>query len=120
MKKGGSTLRKELDDINYLESHSEVCQLFRDAGCYNFCKQLQSSHQQVAEAFALNFDGRKAVIGRDEFEVDEALIAEVTELPRNGEKWFKTTVTKNVEFMSYLKLERKDLIWKKDIPVSFV
>jgi hypothetical protein len=120
MKKGGSTLRKELDDISYLESHPEVCQLFRDAGCYNFCKKLQSSHQQVAEAFALNFDGRKAVIGRDEFEVDEALIAEVTELPRTGEKWFKTTVTKNVEFRSYLKPERKDLIWKKDIPVSFL
>jgi hypothetical protein len=74
----------------------------------------------VAEAFALNFDGRKEVIGRDEFEVNEALIAEVTELPRTGEKWFKTTVTKNVEFRSYLKLERKDLIWKKDIPVSFL
>jgi hypothetical protein len=67
-----------------------------------------------------NIDRRKAVIGRDEFEVDEALIAEVTELPRTGEKWFKTTVTKNVEFRSYLKPERKDLIWKKDIPVSFL
>jgi hypothetical protein len=78
MKKGGSTLRKELDNINYLESHPEVCQLFRNVGCYNFCKKLQSSHQQVAEAFSLTFDGRKAVIGRDGFEVDKALIAEVT------------------------------------------
>jgi hypothetical protein len=67
MKKGGSTLRKELDDISYLESHPEVCELFRDAGCYNFCKKLQSSHQQVAEAFARTFDGRKAVIGQEEF-----------------------------------------------------
>jgi hypothetical protein len=32
----------------------------------------------VAEAFALNFDGKKAIIGRDDFEIDEALIAEVT------------------------------------------
>jgi len=68
----------------------------------------------VAEAFALTFDGRKTIIDRDEFEVDEALIAEVTELSRTGEKWFKTTVTKNVEFKSYLKQEHKDLIWKKD------
>jgi len=103
MKKGGSTLRKELDDISYLESYSEVCQLFRDAGCSNFCKTLQSSHQQVAEAFSLTFDGRKAVISRDEFEVDKALIAEVIELPGTGEKWLKTTNTKNVEFWSYLK-----------------
>ena len=103
MKKGGSTLRKELNNISYLESHPEVCQLFRDAGCYNFCKKLQSSHQQVAEAFSLTFNGRKEVIGQYEFKVDGALIAEVTDLPRTREKWFKTTVTKNVEFRSYLK-----------------
>jgi hypothetical protein len=120
MNKGASTLRKELDDISYLESHPEVCQMFRDAGCYNFCKKLQSSHQQVAEAFSLNFDGKKAIIGRDEFEIDESLIVEVTKLPMNGEKWFKTTVTKNVEFRSYLKPEHRGLIWKKDIPMSFL
>jgi hypothetical protein len=120
MKKGGPALRKELDDICYLESHPDVCQLFKDAGCYKFCEKLQSSHQQVAEAFALTFDGRKAVIGQDEFQVDEALIAEVTELPRTGENWFKTTVTKDVEFRSYLKPEHKCLVWKKDIPMSFL
>jgi hypothetical protein len=74
----------------------------------------------VAEAFALNFNGNIAIIGRDKFEIDEALIAEVTELPRTGEKWFKTTVTKNVEFRSYLKPEHRGLIWKKDIPVFFL
>jgi hypothetical protein len=39
----------------------------------------------VAEDFALTFDGRKVVIGQDEFQVDEALIVEVTNLPRTGE-----------------------------------
>jgi hypothetical protein len=74
----------------------------------------------VVEAFSLNFDGKKEIIGRDEFEIDESLISEVTELPRIGEKWFKTTVTKNVEFRSYLKPEHRGLIWKKDIHVSFL
>ena len=65
MKKGGGpTLRKELGDIGYLESHLEVCQLFKYLGCYRFCKNIQGSHQQVAKAFALSFDGLKAVIGR--------------------------------------------------------
>jgi hypothetical protein len=50
----------------------------------------------VAEDFALNFDGKKAIIGWDEFEIDEALIAEVTEIPTTREKWFKTTFIKNV------------------------
>ena len=82
MKKGGPAPRKELDDIHYLESHPDVCQLFKDAGCYNFCEKLQISHQQMAEAFALTFDGRKIVIGQDEFQVDESLIGEVTKLPK--------------------------------------
>ena len=39
----------------------------------------------MVEAFSLSFDGSKALIGREEFQVDEALIVELTELPRTGE-----------------------------------
>ena len=70
----------------------------------------------MAEAFALSFDGSKALIGREEFQVDEALIAKVVELPRNREKYFKTTMMKDVEFRSYLKPEHKNAVWKKIIP----
>jgi hypothetical protein len=42
MKRGGPTLRKELDDIGYLESHPKVCHLFKDAGCYEFCKKCRA------------------------------------------------------------------------------
>ena len=87
MKKGGGlALRHELGDIIYLESHPEVCPFFRDASCYKFCEKIQGSHQQVAEAFALSFDGSKALIVKEEFQVDETLIAEVAELPRTREK----------------------------------
>ena len=78
MKKGGGpSLRQELGDISYLESHPEVCQFFKDAGYYRFCEKIQGSHQQVEEAFALSFDGSKALIGKEEFQVDETLIEEV-------------------------------------------
>ena len=120
MKRGGPDLRKEMGDIGYLESHPEVCQLFKDAGCYRFCEKIQGSHQQVAEAFALTFDDTKAVINKEKFQVDEAFIAEVTELPRTGENWFKTTVTKNVEFRSYLKPKHKSIVWKKSIHMSYL
>ena len=60
------------------------------------------------------------MIGKEEFQVDETLIAEVAELPRTGEKWFKTTITKNVEFRSYLKPEHKDLVWKKNVPSTWL
>ena len=64
----------------------------------------------MAEAFSLSFDGSKAVIGREEFLIDEALISEVTELPCTGEKWFKTTIPKYVDFRSYLQPEHRGMI----------
>ena len=121
MKKGGGpTLRKDLGDIGYLESHPEVCHIFKDSGYYRFCKFFLGFHQQVEKSFALSFDGSKALIGREEVQVDEALIAEVTELPRTRESWFKTTTTKNVEFRSYLKPEHKNMVWNKSIPTSWL
>jgi hypothetical protein len=47
-------------------------------------------------------------------------IAEYTGLPRSGDCWFKSTVPSNIEFRSYLLPIHKDLIWKKDIPMSFL
>ena len=120
MKKGGPALRKELGDINYLQSHPEVYPFFRDTDCYRFCEKVQGSHQQIAEAFALSFDGSKEIIGKEEFMVDETLIAEVTELQRTREKWFNTTITKDVEFISYLKCEHGAVVWKKIVPSSWI
>ena len=115
MNKRGPAPRKELGDISYLESHPEVYQFFKDACCYRFYEKIQGSHQQVAEAFSLSFDGSKALIGKEEFLVDETLIAEVTELRRTGEKWFKTTITKNF-VRPYLKPKHRDVVWKKHVP----
>ena len=80
MNKGGLALKKELGDISYLGSHPEFCQFFKDVVCYKFCEKIQGSHQQVAEEFALSFDGSKELIGKEEFLVYETLIVEVTEL----------------------------------------
>ena len=62
MKKEGLALRQELGDISYLEVHPKVYKLFQEVGCYKFCEKIQGSHQQVAEAFSLSFDGSKVVI----------------------------------------------------------
>jgi len=118
MKKGGNFLRKELSDITYLESHPEICQMFRDVGCYRFCEKLQGFHQGVVEAFALTFDGAKAKFGTIEVQVDEVIVTAVTEMPRTGERWFKSTTIKYIEFRSYLKPKHKSITLKKDIPRS--
>ena len=74
----------------------------------------------MAEAFSLSFDGSKAVIAKEEFLIDEILITKVTELPSTGDKWFNTTIPKDVEFRSYLNLEHSIMVWKKSVPSSWM
>ena len=40
-----------------------------------------------------------------EMQIDEASISAKTEIPGEGERWFKTIAIKDIEFGSYLKLE---------------
>ena len=44
----------------------------------------------------------------------------MTELPYTGEKWFKTTIPKDVDFKSYLNPEHKGMIWKKSVTSSWL
>ena len=78
MKKGGTLLRKELNDITYLEAHPEIFQMFRDAGYYRFYEKLQGFHQGVVEAFAMTFDGSKSKVGTIEVQVEEAIVVAAT------------------------------------------
>jgi hypothetical protein len=103
-KQGGRLLRKELDNLSFLQSYPEVQKRFSDAGCMTYVERLQEGyHQVIAEIFAKSYDGSKATVGSLELIVDEVAIASATGLPRTGQNWFKTTVTKNLDFRSYLK-----------------
>ena len=95
-------------------------EFFKQAGVFAYCEKLTSFHQQVAESFAISYDGRYAKIGKEEFIIDEASIVEYIGLPKKGDYWFKSIVPSNIEFRSYLLPIHKDLIWKKDIPMYFL
>jgi len=75
MASGGNLLRKELNDVLYMESHPEICQMFKEAGCYRYCEKLQGYHQGVVEAFAQRFDGEKVTLGPMVMQIDEASVA---------------------------------------------
>ena len=87
---GGPPLRKDLDNIQYLQSHPEIHQYFSDAGCLTYVEKLQEGyHQGIIEAFAKSYDGRKAIVGPLEIQVDEPAIAFAIGMPRtrkNGSK----------------------------------
>ena len=74
----------------------------------------------MAEAFSFSFDGSNEFIGKEGFHIDETLIIEIIELPCIGEKCFKTTIPKDVEFRSYLKPEHRGMVWKKSVPSSWL
>jgi hypothetical protein len=120
MPKAGPVLRAELDGVWYLEAHPKVAEFFKKVGIYAYCEKLVEFHQQVSEFFSISYDGRAATMGKEEFVVDEAAIAEFTGLPRTGDCWLKSTFPSNIEFRSYLQPLHKDLIWKKDIPMSYL
>jgi hypothetical protein len=120
-KRGGLLLKRELNNLSFLESHPEVQRHFSNAGCMEFVKRLQSGcHQATAEAFAMTFDGNRARVGSVEIKVDEKLIAVATGLPMTGQRWFKTTAPKNQDFKSYLKDGYKHKAWSKGMLVSYL
>jgi hypothetical protein len=84
-RRSGSLLRKELDNLSFLQTYLEVQKHFSNAGCIEFVERLQNGcHQSTTEAFAKNFDGNKARVGSLEIIVDEATIDAGTSLPRSG------------------------------------
>jgi hypothetical protein len=109
-KRSGLLLRKELDNLSFLQSHPDVQKRFSDAGCMGYVERLQNGcHQTIVEAFAKSYDGNKASVGFVEMIFDDAAIATTTNLPRSGQSWFKTTITKNLNFRAYLKVEFRDI-----------
>jgi len=120
MAKTNLPLRAELDGVWYLDAHPQVAEHFKTAGVYRYCEKLTSFHRQIAEIFAQGYNGRTVKIGPEEFHIDEAAIAECTELPRTGECWFKTTHSTDVEFRSYLLPAHSGITWKKEIPAAFL
>jgi hypothetical protein len=83
-------------------------------------KLQEGYHQGITEMFSKSYDGIKATIGPLEIQVDEAAIASATGMPRTGQKWFKTIVTKNLDFRPYLKPEFQDIAWNREIPTSYL
>jgi hypothetical protein len=110
----GALLKRELDNLSFLQSHLEVQRHFSNAGCMEFAEKLQvGCHQATTKAFAKTFDGIKARVGSVEIKVDEVVIAAATGLPRTGQKWFKTTAPKNLDFRVYLKDGYKHKAWRE-------
>ena len=80
-KRGGPPLKKELDNLSYLQTHPDVQKRFSDAGCMTFVEKLQEGyHQAIANTITKSYDGKKATLGTLELIVYEAAISTATGL----------------------------------------
>jgi hypothetical protein len=101
-KRSGLLLRKELDNLSFLQSHPDVQKHFSDAGCMNYVEKLQHGyHQATTKVFSKSYDGKKASVGSLEMIIDEAAIATTTGLPRTGQSWFKMNSDQEFRISGY-------------------
>jgi hypothetical protein len=116
--KGGSVVRTEPSDMHLFDVEPMIMEVFQRAGFLTFYQNMQSGHHEVAREFDLNLDGTKNKVGTLDMEVSKATIAAATEIPNNGERWFKY-MNLNVAFSKdFLKPEHQKDNFSKGVPRS--
>ena len=85
----GALLRAEPEGPKFMEGYPQVKIMLRKARWLQFIQKFKGYNKEVAKTFARSFDGIEAEIGDFKFTVTEASIAVATELPQEGERWFK-------------------------------
>jgi hypothetical protein len=71
-------------------------------------RSLQGYNVEVEKQFSLNFEGNKTRIGPLEFQVTEQKIVVATEMPTQGDRWFKGMALDFTFCNDYFKPEHQD------------
>jgi len=87
--RSGRCHRTEPEGLDLALRNEGVRKAFKDAGCWNLCEKLKGGHAQVTKEFALNFTGLNSKVSMLEIQVSPETIANVTEITRGGQEWFK-------------------------------
>ena len=85
----GLILRSELVRTKYLEGYPQIKEMLQQVGWLKFLENFNGFHKEVTKSFARSFNGSEVEIGDVKFIITESFIAEATEFPRQGERWFK-------------------------------
>jgi len=91
----GLIFRTEPVGAKYMEAYPQLKEMLQKARLLNFIEKFDGYHKEITKPFARSFNGTEVEIGDIKFVVTKSYIAEATELPRLGERWFK-----NKEFHS--------------------
>ena len=92
-------VRVEPNGIQTLLSYDNAREDLERNGWHIFIKKFQGFNLQVAQEFALTFDGYREKIGDVKLEVTEEFLSQATGLPTFHQKWFKNAKVEEVPWM---------------------
>jgi hypothetical protein len=88
-KRSGFVVRFKPTDTTLIEQNPNHVDSFKHMGYWRFCDKLEVHHLEVSRDFVQNYKNVKTQVGPLEIHLIVDLIAEVTEIPRIGQLWFK-------------------------------
>lgn len=113
----GVIVRTESEWKQFLSGYPQTRELLQRKQLLQFIEKFNGFHKEVTKTFAHSFDGMEAEIGNIKITIMESMIAEATEFPRHGEKWFKNRGIDSEGWKVFLKnLNMDTTVYKKGIP----
>jgi len=82
-------LRAETEGPKFLEGYPQVKDLLKKEKWLCFIQKFKGHNKEITKSFARSFNGQVVEIGDLKLTITEASIAAATDLPQEGERWFK-------------------------------
>jgi hypothetical protein len=96
-------VRFEPRDLNLINADSMIRVSFEQTRCICFYEKIQGYNAQLTKKVDLNFTGVSETIARVTFQVTKEVMSVSTEIPPQGEKWFKGTPLDTSCYMDFIK-----------------
>ena len=108
--KGGPISRFEPSNMKEINASSYIEKSFEDVGCLGFCERIQEveCHAKLTSIFSTNFRRDKGTIAGIDFIISADAIALTTDIPNQGEIWFKGMDLDIENYKVFLKMHYKD------------
>ena len=82
--------RLEPSKFNPIDIHESCLEIFENKQWVTFFEKFDGHNEQVSLDFAETFDGEGVIVGNLHFILSEDILAQITDLPQQGEIFFKT------------------------------
>jgi hypothetical protein len=118
--RSGKVVRFEPHNLKLVNTDPMIRVSFEQAGCIRFCEKVQGYNVQLTKQFSLNFTGVSATIAGITFQVSEETISAATEIPMQGEKWFKGMPLDTSCYIDFIKPEYRNRKIGANIPSEYL